>query len=187
MEVPGGATVRRILLVLLSMLTFAAAAQTPDEATITEAYVYLLGRALVIRQEHIDLKEPGVTYNKIKYNPLGSADFVNPNFDVAYLEAWFAVDDKTPVVLEVPLVMKPPRADADDPVHHLEVIEILEQMCIETPGGDPAQSLPGEKRACFTAANVSHDRHGVRERRRDQYLDQRGVQLPVHEAVSNSQ
>ena len=104
MEIPGGATVRRILLVLLSMLSFAAAAQAPDEATITEAYVYLLGRALVIRQEHIDLKEPGVTYNKIKYNPLGSADFVNPNFDVAYLEAWFAVDDKTPVVLEVPKV-----------------------------------------------------------------------------------
>ena len=40
----------------------------------------------------------------IKYNPLGSADFVNPNLDVAYLEAWFAVDDKTPVILEVPKI-----------------------------------------------------------------------------------
>jgi len=77
-------------------------AQALDEETITEAYVYLLGRALVIRQEHIDLEETGAAYNTIKYNPLGSADFVNPNFDVAYLEAWFAVDDKTPVVLEVP-------------------------------------------------------------------------------------
>src|SRR6476661_2404171 len=79
-------------------------AQALDEETITEAYVYLLGRALVIRQEHTDLKEVGVTYNTIKYNPLGSDDFVNPNFDVAYLEAWFAVDDNTPVVLEVPEV-----------------------------------------------------------------------------------
>jgi hypothetical protein len=79
-----------------------ASARAPEEATITEAYVYLLGRALVIRQEHTDLSEKGVAYNTIKYNPLGSADFVNPNFDVAYLEAWFAVDDKTPVVLEVP-------------------------------------------------------------------------------------
>ena len=77
-------------------------AQALDEETITDTYVYLLGRALVTRQEHTDLEETGVAYNTIKYNPLGSADFVNPNFDVAYLEAWFAVDDKTPVVLEVP-------------------------------------------------------------------------------------
>src|SRR6476620_7251997 len=54
-------------------------AQALDEETITEAYVYLLGRALVIRQEHIDLEETGAAYNTIKYNPLGSADFVNPN------------------------------------------------------------------------------------------------------------
>jgi hypothetical protein len=37
-------------------------------------------------------------------NPLGSADFVNPNFDVVYLETWFAVDDATAVLLEVPEV-----------------------------------------------------------------------------------
>jgi hypothetical protein len=53
----------------------------------------------VIRQEQTDLKEPGITYNAIKYNPVGSADFVNPNLDVAYLEAWIAVDDKTPVLM----------------------------------------------------------------------------------------
>jgi hypothetical protein len=82
----------------------ATSAQALDERTITEAYVYMLGRALVIRQEHTDLEETGVDYNTIKYNPLGSADLVNPNFDVAYLEAWFAVDDQTPVVLEVPEV-----------------------------------------------------------------------------------
>jgi len=29
---------------------------------------------------------------------------VNPNLDVAYLEAWFAVDEKTPVILEVPRI-----------------------------------------------------------------------------------
>lgn len=71
---------------------------------ISDAYAYLLGRALVIRQEHTDLKEPGVTYNTIKYNAVGSAGFVNPNLDVAYLEAWIAVDDKTLVLLEVPEV-----------------------------------------------------------------------------------
>jgi hypothetical protein len=97
---------KRLATALLALATLAdpavAQLRRPDEATITEAYIYLLGRALVIRQETTDLREPGVAYNRIKYNPLGSADFVNPNFDVAYLEAWFAVDDKTPVVLEVP-------------------------------------------------------------------------------------
>ena len=57
-------------------------AQALDEQTITDAYVYLVGRALVIRQEHTNLKEKGVDYNVIKYNPVGSANFVNPNLDV---------------------------------------------------------------------------------------------------------
>ena len=80
-------------------------AQQPcDKQAVSDAYVYLLGRAIVIRQERNDLKEPGVAYNVIKYNPVGSADFVNPNLDVAYLEAWIAVDDETPVLLEVPVI-----------------------------------------------------------------------------------
>lgn len=74
----------------------------PDEQTITEAYIYLLGRMLVIRQERTDAAADGFGYNTVKYNPLGSADFVNPNFDVAYLEAWFAVDEAAAVLLEVP-------------------------------------------------------------------------------------
>ena len=80
------------------------AATRPDDTTISDAYIYLLGRVLVIRQEHIDRRTEGFSYNAIKYNPLGSADFVNPNFDVAYLEAWFAVDDQAGVLLEVPKV-----------------------------------------------------------------------------------
>lgn len=83
------------------------AAQTvtrPDEKTIADAYVYLLGRALTIRQEHMDRAGPGFAYNAIKYNPLGSADFVNPNFDVAYLESWVALDDGNAAILEVPEV-----------------------------------------------------------------------------------
>jgi hypothetical protein len=91
----------------LSLLSSAALAQSslptaPDEKTLKDAYTYLLGRVLVIRQEHIDRKGENFAFNMIKYNPLGSADFVNPNFDVAYLEAWLAVDDRTPVLLEIP-------------------------------------------------------------------------------------
>ena len=40
----------------------------------------------------------------IKYNELGKAEFVNPNLNVAYMEAWFAVDEHTPVILEIPKV-----------------------------------------------------------------------------------
>lgn len=59
----------------------------------------------MIRQEHIDLAEEGVSYNVIKFNELGKAEFVNPNLDVAYLEIWLAVDEQTPVILEVPRVL----------------------------------------------------------------------------------
>jgi hypothetical protein len=75
---------------------------TPDDNTITDAYIYLLGRVLVIRQENMDRGAAGFAYNIIKYNPIGEADWVNPNLDTAYIEAWFAVDDVTPVIFEVP-------------------------------------------------------------------------------------
>ncbi len=97
--------VTHIAMAFVLVYTIVASAQVNiDQQTVADAYVYLLGRAIVIRQEQTDLKEPGVAYNVIKYNPVGSADFVNPNLDVAYLEAWIAVDDKTPVLLEVPEV-----------------------------------------------------------------------------------
>ena len=82
----------------------------PTAQEVTEAYVYVLGRYLVIRQEAIDLAEPGAGYNVLKHNPpvnagdtAGSAPtFVNPNLDVVYSEAWLAVDADTPVILEIP-------------------------------------------------------------------------------------
>jgi hypothetical protein len=36
---------------------------------LTDAWVYVFGRYLVIRQEHADLAQPGVDYNVIKHNP----------------------------------------------------------------------------------------------------------------------
>src|SRR5579862_1821765 len=98
------------LLIMMSMCSHNAASQAqangyvPSDKDIANAYVYILGRALVVRQETTDQQGKDFAYNSIKYNPLGSADFVNPNFDVAYLEAWIAVDDKTGVLLEVPKV-----------------------------------------------------------------------------------
>ena len=90
--------------VVLMSPDLAQSAKGPDAATIADAYVYLLGRALVDRQEKTDIAEDGVDYNVIKYNPVGAADFVNPNLDVAYLEAWIAVDDESAVLLGVPRI-----------------------------------------------------------------------------------
>ena len=75
-----------------------------SDKDIYESYVYQLGRNFVVRQEITDIGEVGVDYNMIKYNPLGSADFVNPNLDVAYMESWIAVDDNSATVLEIPQI-----------------------------------------------------------------------------------
>ena len=51
---------KKTALATLGLVAIAASAwaQTPaakpDEKTLTEAYIYLLGRVLVIRQEHVD-------------------------------------------------------------------------------------------------------------------------------------
>jgi hypothetical protein len=78
--------------------------RTFSDQQIIDAYVCLIARYIVIRQEHIDLAEDGVDYNTIKFNELGRAEFVSPNLDVAYLECWIAVDENTPVILTVPRV-----------------------------------------------------------------------------------
>lgn len=78
--------------------------EVPTDQDIVDAYTYLYGRYLVIQQENHDINVEKVGYNKIKYNPLGSAQFVNPNLDVAYLEAWIAVDASHAVILNVPKI-----------------------------------------------------------------------------------
>ncbi|MDG0818100.1 DUF1214 domain-containing protein [Bdellovibrio svalbardensis] len=75
-----------------------------SEKEVIDSYIYLMARYFVIRQERLDTAEKNLGYNKIKYTPLGKTDSSNPNLDVAYLEAWVAVDDKTCQVLEVPKI-----------------------------------------------------------------------------------
>ena len=82
----------------------AASHAAPSDKDIVDAWTYLYGRYLVVQQENHDINVEKVGYNKIKYNPLGSAQFVNPNLDVAYLEAWLAVDKDHAVILNVPRV-----------------------------------------------------------------------------------
>ena len=91
------------LVSLLVPIQGRAASPALDEQIIADAYVYLIGRALVVRQEHLDVAAQG-GYNVAFHNPLGSATFVNPNLSVANTEAWIAVDDATPVLLEIPRI-----------------------------------------------------------------------------------
>ena len=76
----------------------------PSNDNIVAAWTYLYGRYLVLQQENYDINVEKVGYNRIKYNPLGSAQFVNPNLDVAYLEAWLAADKDHAVILNVPKI-----------------------------------------------------------------------------------
>lgn len=84
--------------------TAAETNSNPTDQDIIDAYTYLYARYLVIQQENHDINVEKAGYNKIKYNPLGSAQFVNPNLDVAYLEAWIAVDKEHAVILNVPRI-----------------------------------------------------------------------------------
>ena len=54
--------------------------------------MYLCGRYLVLQQENYDINEEKVDYNKVRCNLQGSAQLVIANMDVAYLEAWIAID-----------------------------------------------------------------------------------------------
>jgi hypothetical protein len=102
-------TIRALAIGLCLVFSFGAPSQARtaspalDEQIVADAYVYLIGRALVVRQEHLDVAAQG-GYNVAFHNRLGSADFVNPNLGVANTEAWIAVDDATPVVLEIPKI-----------------------------------------------------------------------------------
>ena len=74
----------------------------PDK-DISESYIYLLGRLLVTRQQQLDFKE-GFKWNEIVHRKPGGVDWPNPNLDVAYSEAWVAVDENSCTIATVPKV-----------------------------------------------------------------------------------
>lgn len=92
------------MVLLVTSVSATAQVVSVDEEVVTEAYIYLLGRALVIRQEHLDIDGQGMQYNVVHHNPLASVDFVNPNMSVTNSQLWIAVDDDTPVLLEIPRI-----------------------------------------------------------------------------------
>jgi hypothetical protein len=81
----------------------ARAAQDISESEISDAYIDLLARLLVMRQQQLDFEE-GFIWNQLVHRKPGEVDWPNPNLDVAYSEAWVAVDENSCTLLSVPKV-----------------------------------------------------------------------------------
>jgi len=73
------------------------------EHDVTDAFVYMLARWLVLRQQARDLKE-GFRWNEIVHRDRGGVDWPNPNLDVVYSEAWIAVDEGSCTLLALPKI-----------------------------------------------------------------------------------
>ena len=79
-------------------------AAAPTDEDIVNAYVYLLGRLLILRQQRLDFEKGGFEWNKAVHHPRGGVDWPNPNLDVLYTEAWVAVDENTCIQVELPKI-----------------------------------------------------------------------------------
>jgi hypothetical protein len=77
--------------------------RTLSEQEISDAYLYLLGRLTVTRQQQLDFKE-GFRWNELLHRKPGGVDWPNPNLDVAYSEAWIAVDEGCYLLVTVPKI-----------------------------------------------------------------------------------
>jgi len=90
-----------------SLMASLACAQTsasaPTEQEISDSYIYLLSRLLVLRQQQLDFKD-GLTWNQLVHRKPGQVDWPNPNLDVAYSEAWVAIDEKSCLAVTVPKI-----------------------------------------------------------------------------------
>ena len=76
---------------------------TIADQDISDAYLYLLSRLLVLRQQQLDFKE-GFKWNELVHRKPGEVDWPNPNLDVAYSEAWVAVDENSCLIVSVPII-----------------------------------------------------------------------------------
>jgi len=113
-----------------------------SEQDISDAYNYLLSRLLVLRQQNLDFKE-GFRWNEFVHRKPGEVDWPNPNLDVAYSEAWVALDESSCLVVTVPKI-----TGRYYTVHFLNgwgetVANINERLYPTRPSGDFAVCLKG--------------------------------------------
>lgn len=76
---------------------------TLNDQDISDAYIYLLSRLLVAQQQQRDFKE-GFKWNQLVHRKPGEVAWANPNLDVAYSEAWVAVDERSCLMVSVPKI-----------------------------------------------------------------------------------
>lgn len=74
-----------------------------SDQRISDSWIYLLGRLLVLRQQQLDFQE-GFQWNKLVHRKPGNVQWPNPNLDVAYSEAWVAIDDSSCLIVSVPRI-----------------------------------------------------------------------------------
>lgn len=73
-----------------------------SDQDVSDAYVYLLGRLLITRQQQVDFDHEGFVWNQLLHRKPGQVDWPNPNLDVAYSEAWVAIDESSFLLVTVP-------------------------------------------------------------------------------------
>jgi hypothetical protein len=76
-----------------------------SDQDISDAYIYLLGRLLITRQQQVDFDEKGFVWNQLLHRKPGEVDWPNPNLDVAYSEAWVAIDQNSCLLVTVPEIV----------------------------------------------------------------------------------
>lgn len=96
---------KKVLLASLALLCAIGLAQAQSarvaDRDVIDAYEYILGRLLVLRQEALDLKD-GMKWNEIVHREPGGVAWANPNLDVAYSEAWIALDETSCLLVDLP-------------------------------------------------------------------------------------
>ncbi|KRA82856.1 DUF1214 domain-containing protein [Altererythrobacter sp. Root672] len=75
-----------------------------SDQQISDAYIYLLGRLLITRQQQVDFDSEGFVWNELIHRKPGQVDWPNPNLDVAYSEAWVAIDEASYLLVTVPKI-----------------------------------------------------------------------------------
>jgi hypothetical protein len=74
-----------------------------SEQDISDSYLYLLSRLLILNQQQADFTD-GFEWNRLVHREPGNVAWPNPNLDVAYSEAWVAIDEKSCALVTVPKV-----------------------------------------------------------------------------------
>ena len=80
----------------------AEARPTYSDQDISDAWIYLLGRQLITRQQQVDFDHEGFVWNQLLHRKPGAVDWPNPNLDVAYSEAWVTLDETSWLEVTVP-------------------------------------------------------------------------------------